>query len=64
MKFDALQHNYPSRRNVVLAQKGMVATSQPLAAQAWKSPGHAKTLKMIAETIESILSVRKDTLYL
>lgn len=34
MKFDALQHNYPSRRNVVFARKGMVATSQPLAAQA------------------------------
>nr|PZN03427.1 MAG: gamma-glutamyltransferase [Bacillota bacterium] len=34
MLFDLYQYNYPSRRNVVLAKKGMVATSQPLAAQA------------------------------
>lgn len=34
MEFDLLQYNYPSRRNVVMAKRGMVATSQPLAAQA------------------------------
>lgn len=34
MKFDPIRYNYPSRRNVVYAKKGMVATSQPLAAQA------------------------------
>lgn len=34
MKFDALRYDYPSRRNVVYARKGMVATSQTLAAQA------------------------------
>lgn len=34
MRFDPLQYNYPSRRNIVYAGKGMVATSQPLAAQA------------------------------
>ena len=34
MKFDALKYNYPSQRSVVYAQNGMVATSQPLAAQA------------------------------
>ncbi|NPV43313.1 MAG: gamma-glutamyltransferase [Firmicutes bacterium] len=34
MEFDALQYNYPSRRNVVFAKRGMVATSQTLAAQA------------------------------
>ncbi|WP_017729051.1 gamma-glutamyltransferase family protein [Halalkalibacterium ligniniphilum] len=32
--YDALSYPYPSRRNVVYGQKGMVATSQPLAAQA------------------------------
>lgn len=34
MNFDALQYNYPSQRSVVYAKRGMVATSQPLAAQA------------------------------
>ena len=34
MKFDAQSYEYPSRRQVVYGQKGMVATSQPLAAQA------------------------------
>jgi gamma-glutamyltranspeptidase/glutathione hydrolase len=34
MHFDALYHPYPSRRNCVYAANGMVATSQPLAAQA------------------------------
>jgi gamma-glutamyltranspeptidase/glutathione hydrolase len=34
MKFDALHHPYASRRSVVYAKNGMVATSQPLAAQA------------------------------
>ena len=34
MNFDAQLYNYPSRRNVVFGRKGMVATSQPLAAQA------------------------------
>jgi gamma-glutamyltranspeptidase/glutathione hydrolase len=32
--FDAVHYPYASRRNVVYANKGMVATSQPLAAQA------------------------------
>ncbi len=32
--FDALRYSYPSRRNLVYAKKGMVATSNPLAAQA------------------------------
>lgn len=32
--FDSLHYPYASRRNVVYANKGMVATSQPLAAQA------------------------------
>ncbi|MEX2104408.1 MAG: gamma-glutamyltransferase family protein, partial [Bacilli bacterium] len=34
MSYDALHHPYPSRRNTVFSKKGMVATSQPLAAQA------------------------------
>ena len=34
MKFDAYKYNYPSRRNIIYAKKGMVATSHPLAAQA------------------------------
>ncbi len=34
MKIDALKYNYPSRRNVIFGKRGMVATSQPLAAQA------------------------------
>ena len=34
LNFDALHYPYASRRNVVYAQRGMVATSQPLAAQA------------------------------
>ena len=34
MKFDAMNYPYPSRRSVVFARNGMVATSQPLAAQA------------------------------
>ena len=34
MKFDGLRYNYSSRRHVVYGKKGMVATSQPLAAQA------------------------------
>lgn len=34
MKFDAQNHPYQSRRNVIYARNGMVATSQPLAAQA------------------------------
>ncbi len=34
MEFDPLNHPYPSRRELVYAKKGMVATSQPLAAQA------------------------------
>lgn len=34
LSFDAQNYPYPSRRNVVYARHGMVATSQPLAAQA------------------------------
>lgn len=34
MKFDPQYYPYPSRRNVVCGSRGMVATSQPLAAQA------------------------------
>ncbi len=34
MEFDPLRFNFTSRRNVVYAKKGMVATSQPLAAGA------------------------------
>ncbi|NMM11718.1 MAG: gamma-glutamyltransferase family protein [Polaromonas sp.] len=34
LSFDAQNYPYPSRRNVVYARQGMVATSQPLAAQA------------------------------
>lgn len=34
MKFDAQRYMYPSRRTVVFASRGMVATGQPLAAQA------------------------------
>ncbi len=34
MQYDPLYHPYPSRRSMVFARKGMVATSQPLAAQA------------------------------
>lgn len=34
LSFDALNYPYASRRNVVYAKRGMVATSQPLAAQA------------------------------
>ncbi|UFJ43407.1 gamma-glutamyltransferase family protein [Brevibacillus humidisoli] len=34
VKFDALYYPYASRRTVTYARKGMVATSQPLAAQA------------------------------
>lgn len=34
LSFDAHHHPYHSRRNVVYAKRGMVATSQPLAAQA------------------------------
>ena len=33
MKFDPLYNPYPSSRQVVYASNGMVATSQPLAAQ-------------------------------
>lgn len=34
MNFDALKNSYPSRRSVVYSRRGMVCTSQPLAAQA------------------------------
>jgi gamma-glutamyltranspeptidase/glutathione hydrolase len=34
MNYDSLVYRYPSRRNVVYAKKGMVATGQPMAAQA------------------------------
>ena len=34
MNYDPLYHPYPSRRSLVYGAKGMVATSQPLAAQA------------------------------
>ncbi|OON89948.1 gamma-glutamyltransferase family protein [Pyramidobacter sp. C12-8] len=34
MKFDMLNYRYPSRRSVIYGRKGMVCTSQPLAAQA------------------------------
>ncbi|SEN13119.1 gamma-glutamyltransferase family protein [Lihuaxuella thermophila] len=34
MKYDSLYYPYPSRRSAVYAKNGMVATSQPLAAQA------------------------------
>ena len=33
-EFDALKYSYPSRRSLVYGTKGMVSTSQPLAAQA------------------------------
>lgn len=33
-RFDPLSYSYPSRRNVVFSKKGMVATGNPLAAQA------------------------------
>lgn len=32
--FDPQLYRYPSQRNVVYGRKGMVATSQPLAAEA------------------------------
>ncbi len=34
MDFDPLYYPFPSRRNLIFAKRGMVATSQPLAAQA------------------------------
>ncbi|MBS3787929.1 gamma-glutamyltransferase family protein [Candidatus Bipolaricaulota bacterium] len=34
MDFDPLSYEYPSRRNLICSSRGMVATSQPLAAQA------------------------------
>lgn len=34
MKFDYLRYRYPTRRSVIFGQRGMVCTSQPLAAQA------------------------------
>ena len=34
MNYDALKYSYPSRRSVVYGRRGMVCTSQPLAAQA------------------------------
>lgn len=34
MNYDATQYPYSSRRNTVFSKNGMVATSQPLAAQA------------------------------
>lgn len=34
MKFNSSVYSYPSRKNTVYAKKGMVATSQPVAAQA------------------------------
>ena len=34
MNFDTLNYRYPSRRSVIYGRKGMVCTSQPLAAQA------------------------------
>ena len=34
MKYDSAQYRYPSKRIVVYGKKGMVCTSQPLAAQA------------------------------
>ena len=34
MWFDPYSHKYPSRRNLVFAKKGAVATGQPLAAEA------------------------------
>lgn len=34
MQFDALKNSYPSRRSIIYARRGMVCTSQPLAAQA------------------------------
>lgn len=34
MEFNPSVYSYPSRRNVVYAKKGMVATGQPMAAQA------------------------------
>lgn len=34
MKYDPVHYPYPSRRTVIYAKNGMVATSQPLAAQA------------------------------
>ena len=33
-KFDALKYSYASRRSLVYGRRGMVSTSQPLAAQA------------------------------
>ncbi len=34
MNYDPLYYPYPSRRGMVFSRRGMVATSQPLAAQA------------------------------
>lgn len=34
LSYDALKYSYPSRRSVIYGKKGMVATTQPLAAQA------------------------------
>ena len=34
MNYNPAEYKYPSRRNVIYGNKGMVATSQPLAAQA------------------------------
>ena len=34
MKFDPLKYEYPSKRNVIYGKRGMVCTSQNLAAEA------------------------------
>ena len=38
VKFNPLEYPFPSKRNVVYGKKGMVCTSQPLAAQETRYP--------------------------
>ena len=51
MNFDYLQYRYPSRRSVIFGKKGMVCTSQPLAAQAGLD-----TLKKGGNVVDAIIT--------